>query len=768
MSISSTQNSMAALNKVYAQNHGKKLNGDGYASYLKLSASATGEYYRDYTSIWDQMIDEDNLKNNTISLERFYANEESLMFQALNTDVYSFNAKTDELTRLTEEQFIQNVSNKNPYTSDLFFGDDSYQVKSYVLNGKDESETVGSNQFVTEKMDLKTGSGRSQFNKIIFEYGAENNNKVDFAKIFAKEDKVLFNKLSEKDKQEILIQQDDKFYMASCEPDNPSSIKLKEVSGMDILDQNMSQKGYKATNFKIEDGWLTYDVADSRNEIISSKLICDDLSNVKVSTKDLSPASQKVVNEVTPDTGDNSDAVVTPDTGDNSNAVVTPDTGDNSDAVVTPDTGDNSDAVVTPDTGDNSDTVVTPDTGDNSDVETKDKKNEMDTGKALSLVEKYFDEIETSDGAKRDGKINFDNLSSASLDKSLPEEARESVLYFLNNPSVLEKLDNANDPKKASDGIFSMIDIKKFKSGDINTSVDKSDVRPDSKKSSSKSKDMFEDIFAAIEILTGKSFNSGILGKSPESSSKTSSSRSLSDSTKYSMPSSSSKISSSRSLSDNTKHYEPSFSSKISGSRSLSDNTKHYEPSFSSKTSDSRSLSDNTKHYEPSFSSKISGSRSLSDSTKYSMPSSSSKISGSRSLSDSTKYSMPSSSSKISSSRSLSDSSKYSMPSSSSKISSSRSLSDSSRYSMPSSSSKISGSRSLSDSSRYSMPSSSSKISGSRSLSDSSRYSMPSSSSKISSSRSSSGSSRYSMPSSSSKISSSRSSSGSTKYYIKK
>ncbi len=288
MSISSVQSSIAALNKIYASKNGRKLNGDGLASYLKLTSSSTGVYYRDYSAIWDTMMDNDNIKGNTLSLSRYYANEDNLMFQSLNSDVYSYNVKTEKLKRLSEEQFIANNSDKNPFTSDLFMNDDSYTIQSYTLGGKNNIQDLGDKKIVTEKMDLLNARDRLQLNKIIWEYGAKSKNKVDFEKIFGKESNVLLAKGSDITKQEMLINQGSKLFIATCSSDDPSTIQLKEVSKLKVLDDAMLAKGYNATNLKIEDGWLTYDVVDSSNNTILKSLICDNLSNLQIlSTKDI-------------------------------------------------------------------------------------------------------------------------------------------------------------------------------------------------------------------------------------------------------------------------------------------------------------------------------------------------------------------------------------------------------------------------------------------------------------------------------------------------
>ncbi len=448
MSISSAQSSMAALNRIYAQhNGGKKMDGDAMASYMKLttSSSAAGKgYNRDYHAIWDQMIDGDNIKGNSISLERFYASNEKLMFQSLNSDIYSYNTKTEKLERLTEEQFVKNVSDKNPFMSDLSFGDDSYVLKSYTLSGKDSFKNIGDKKHVTERMDLLSGHGRSAFNKIVWEYGAKNNNKVDFAKIFGKESNVLLNKSSKNGKQEMLIHQGGKIFVANCDSGNPSSIKLKEASSLDVLDAGMKAKGYKATNYKIQDGWLSYDVADVSGKIISKGLICDDLSKMQVASKDISslPGSIK--------TAQNSQEIVEP--------VSKP----------VPKSKPNLPAMPDP--------------------KPVDKKVEMDTTKALNILEKHFDKIETIDKSEKDGVLGFGVLVQASTDKSMPAEAREAASYFLANASILEKLDNINDSRNKSDGRITMDDIKKFKAGDAGMSSGKQDVKPGSQNGNSDSK----------------------------------------------------------------------------------------------------------------------------------------------------------------------------------------------------------------------------------------------------------------------------------------
>ncbi len=463
MSISSAQSSMAALNKIYALNNGRKMDGDGLASYLRLNSSKTGseDSFNNYQAIWDQLIDDDNIEGNTLSLERFYANGNKITFQSLDSDLFCYNTSSEILEKLSEEQFIASVSGKNPFTSDLFLGNDSYLIKNYILGIKEETEELEDGKITSERMDLLNGTDRSQFNKIIFEYGANNNNKVDFAKIFSKESNILFNNASESGKQEMFIHQGDKIFMATCDQNNPSSVQLKEVSGLGVMDQNMLNKGYEAVNFKIADGWLIYDVVDSFNKIISKGLICDDLSEVPVETKDISPlkGGLSVVDLSKPQGDDVVSGNPDPepdDTGGQTN----PD-----DDVVSgnPDPEpDNTGGQTNPD-----DDVVSgnPDPEpDNTGGQTgpDDKKDNMGTGEALNIIEKNFSTFEKLDSPK-DGVMNYGDLSKAALDSSLSKYHQQAAFHFLSNPSVLEKLDNAGDKYNKSDGNIHESDIREFR-----------------------------------------------------------------------------------------------------------------------------------------------------------------------------------------------------------------------------------------------------------------------------------------------------------------
>ncbi len=574
MSISNAQNSMVALNKVYAQNHGKKLNGDGLATYLKLSTSSAAagkDYNRDYHAVWDQMLDNDNIKGNTISLERFYANEDKLMFQSLNTDVYSYDTKAEKLSRLTEEQFIQQVSDKNPYTSDLFFGDDSYVLKSYTLNGEEEFKNLGDRQFVTERMNLQTGRGRSIFNKAIWEYGAKNNNKVDFAKIFGKESNVMFNKSPKNGKQEMLIEQDNKFYLATCDSDNPSSIQLKEVSSFGVLDKDMLNKGYKSTNFKMEDGYLKYDVSDSSSKIISKGLICDDLSKANVLTKALSAATGNVVNG---------------NSNSNSNKP-------NAKPVVTsPVTSGNN----------NVDPHVVTD---------KNPSKKHDVDKVLPNKDKQISG-NAKDRISETGLNAKDRISETRLNaKDRISETRLSAKDRISEARAkAQEMINAARSKAKSNSISTG-----KKSGSSSAGTAKASA---SATASGGSRVIAYASASSGKTISSNSSSSGSKYYYPGSSSKTSSSRSSSGSSKYYYPSSSSKKLSSRSLSGGSKYYHPGSSSKTSSSRSsTSGSSKYHYPSSSSKTSSSRSSSGSSKYYYPGSSSKTSSSRSSSGGSKY-------------------------------------------------------------------------------------------------------------------------------------------------------
>ena len=102
-------------------------------------------------------------------------------------------------------------------------------------------------------------------------------------------------------------------------------------------------------------------------------------------------------------------------------------------------------------------------TGDVDDPNSNnDKKPKMTPVRAASILEKYFDLLDTAAGiGKKDGIIGKQDLEAAAKNPDAPQELKDAVNYLLKNPMMLNALDVGSGVGEV-DGKISKGDLKKF------------------------------------------------------------------------------------------------------------------------------------------------------------------------------------------------------------------------------------------------------------------------------------------------------------------
>lgn len=83
----------------------------------------------------------------------------------------------------------------------------------------------------------------------------------------------------------------------------------------------------------------------------------------------------------------------------------------------------------------------------------------MDAGKAADVLKNAFEQIDAADG-KNDGQGTLGGLKQVLNDQNVPQELRDAINRFINNPTEFKELETNRGP--VADNIFSLADISDF------------------------------------------------------------------------------------------------------------------------------------------------------------------------------------------------------------------------------------------------------------------------------------------------------------------
>lgn len=151
MSVNNVSGSFNALQNLYYQKHGKNATADELVTFAKMQRT-------NIFNVWDTLADGDDVLGNTVSSDRYYANENTLLFQSSNGQIADFNMNKGTVSAATNGSLGRKLDILDDNMVNLSMDADKVR-KSEIILGRDVMNVYQPNELKTptlETEDYKT------------------------------------------------------------------------------------------------------------------------------------------------------------------------------------------------------------------------------------------------------------------------------------------------------------------------------------------------------------------------------------------------------------------------------------------------------------------------------------------------------------------------------------------------------------------------------------------------------------------------------------
>lgn len=268
--ISNTFNSLSTL---YQMKYGKKPNADQLIDYARVAGGAELNLFDSF----DRIYDNDREKGNSISHQRFFAEEYTILFETKEDGLICYNL-TEGIAKeidngdlpglLNIPPELDGVLKNTPWLKDVDLSVDKMNITKYSFDQTSEEIKVGNYNYQTKELKLDKPQGRQQFAEILGEYIKEGRSLTSFEDLFGFQSNALYANNPKTGNMEMLVTQEGKAFVIRYNPQDPANLNIEEYSNDEkIYTPKQREDGFTTANYRIVDNKLVYDLIDADGTI---------------------------------------------------------------------------------------------------------------------------------------------------------------------------------------------------------------------------------------------------------------------------------------------------------------------------------------------------------------------------------------------------------------------------------------------------------------------------------------------------------------------